>query len=87
MSTTGGDEIGRLGEDSGYTDRQNQAACRWGNRLSSNLYTMHKFAGEIAEAVVLGCTELPLILSPEESPLPILNTMEIHAEAAVQKIL
>lgn len=36
-----------------------------------------------AEAVVLGCTELPLILTPEESPLPLLDTMALHAQAAV----
>ncbi len=46
-----------------------------------------KLAEEGAEAVVLGCTELPLILTPEESPLPILDTMEIHAEAAVKAAL
>lgn len=43
-----------------------------------------RLAADGAEAVVLACTELPLILTPEESPLPILDTMEIHAEAAVQ---
>lgn len=40
-----------------------------------------------AEAVVLGCTELPLILSPEESPLPLLDTMALHARAAVDAAL
>ena len=44
-------------------------------------------AGKGAEAVVLGCTELPLILSPEESPIPVLDTMEIHTDAAVTEAL
>ena len=46
-----------------------------------------RLAGDGAESVILGCTELPLILTPEESPLPILDTMEIHAEAAVEAAL
>lgn len=40
-----------------------------------------------AEAVVLGCTELPLILTQEESLLPLLDTMELHARAAVDAAL
>jgi aspartate racemase len=44
-------------------------------------------ADEGAEAVVLGCTELPLILREKESPLPILDTMSLHARAAVDAAL
>ena len=36
-----------------------------------------------AEAVILGCTELPLIIAPDESPLPLIDTTRIHAAAAV----
>jgi aspartate racemase len=36
-----------------------------------------------SEAVVLGCTEIELLIGPEESPLPVLDSMRIHAEAAV----
>lgn len=46
-----------------------------------------RLAEEGAEAVVLGCTELPLILTPEECPLPILDTMALHAAAAVNEAL
>ncbi len=46
-----------------------------------------ELAGKGAEAVVLGCTELPLILGPEESPIPVLDTMEIHTDAAVSEAL
>jgi aspartate racemase len=42
---------------------------------------------EGAEAVVLGCTELPLILSSEDSPLPLLDTMALHVSAAVDAAL
>lgn len=36
-----------------------------------------------AEAVILGCTEIPLLISEADSALPILDTTLIHAEAAV----
>ncbi len=36
-----------------------------------------------AEGVVLGCTELPLILRPEDSGLPVFDTTALHALAAV----
>jgi aspartate racemase len=48
---------------------------------------VERIAGEGAEAVILGCTELPLILSVEDSPIPVLDTMEIHASAAVNAAL
>ncbi|MCK4354324.1 MAG: amino acid racemase [Dehalococcoidia bacterium] len=35
------------------------------------------------EALILGCTELPLILSEEAVGIPILDTTRIHAEAAL----
>ncbi|ERO65795.1 aspartate/glutamate racemase family protein [Pseudomonas piscis] len=36
-----------------------------------------------AQAVILGCTEIGLLLKPEHSPLPLLDTTELHAQAAV----
>lgn len=36
-----------------------------------------------AERVILGCTELPLVLSDEASPLPCLDPVEIHTRALV----
>ncbi len=33
------------------------------------------------EAIILGCTELPLILSEEEAGIPLLDTTKIHVEA------
>jgi aspartate racemase len=48
---------------------------------------VERLAGEGAEAVILGCTELPLILNPGNSPLPVLDTMKIHAESAVKESL
>ena len=35
-----------------------------------------------AEAVILGCTEIGLLIRPEDSVLPVFDTARIHAEAA-----
>lgn len=37
-----------------------------------------------AEGVVLGCTEITLLINQEESPLPLFDTTAIHAQAAVE---
>lgn len=39
------------------------------------------------EAVVLGCTELPLLLNDKVSPVPCLDTMRIHIETLVERIV
>lgn len=36
-----------------------------------------------AEAVILGCTEIMLLVRPEDSPVPIFDTTAIHAQAAI----
>ncbi len=43
--------------------------------------------GRGADSVALACTEIPLLLSPEESPLPAFSTTELHCRAAVAKAL
>jgi len=40
-----------------------------------------------AEGVILGCTELPLILSPEDADIPLFDTAELHALAAADMAL
>jgi aspartate racemase len=37
-----------------------------------------------AEGVVLGCTEIPLLIKQEDCDIPIFDTTRIHAEAAVK---
>lgn len=39
------------------------------------------------DAIILGCTELPLLLNDEVSPVPCLDTMKIHVNAIVNTIL
>lgn len=40
---------------------------------------------EGCDAVILGCTELPLILDSENSPIPVLDSTRILARAAIKK--
>jgi aspartate racemase len=37
-----------------------------------------------AEGVILGCTEIPLLVQPADFPLPLFDTTAIHAAAAVE---
>ena len=37
-----------------------------------------------AEGVILGCTEIPLLIAPEDVELTVFDTTAIHAEAAVR---
>ncbi len=36
-----------------------------------------------AEAIILGCTEIMLLVSQQDSPVPVFDTTRLHAEAAV----
>ncbi|HAU28098.1 MAG TPA: aspartate racemase, partial [Alteromonas australica] len=36
-----------------------------------------------AEAIILGCTEIALLISQTDTPLPLYDTTQIHADAAV----
>ncbi|MFB4315951.1 aspartate/glutamate racemase family protein [Actinomadura sp. 21ATH] len=40
-----------------------------------------------AEAVVLGCTEITLLIGPDDSPLPVLDSTRIHVERALDLAL
>jgi len=43
-----------------------------------------KLVREGAEGVVLGCTELPLLIRDEDSTVPLFDTCRLHAERAVE---
>ncbi|MCX7772967.1 MAG: amino acid racemase, partial [Clostridia bacterium] len=38
------------------------------------------------QALILGCTELPLILKPEDTAIPLLNTVQIHVESILKEM-
>lgn len=57
---------------------------------SSRLYfneVIEKLKSEGCDAVVLGCTEIPLIVRPEDTPLPTLDSTRLLARAALRKAL
>jgi aspartate racemase len=37
-----------------------------------------------AQGILLGCTEIDLLVGPEDSPLPVFDTTRLHAERAVE---
>ncbi len=46
---------------------------------------IERMQGEGCDAVVLGCTEIPLIMSDSNSPLPTLDSTRLLARAALQQ--
>jgi len=57
---------------------------------SSRLYFNEVTAGlksQGCDAVVLGCTEIPLIVRPDDCPLPTLDSTRLLARAALRKAL
>lgn len=47
------------------------------------LQIMQKLQKEGAEGIILGCTEIPLLIKPNDFDLPLFDTTFIHANAAV----
>ncbi len=48
---------------------------------------INKMIEEGAEGVILGCTEIPLLVLPEDVTIPIFDTTRIHAESAVMEAI
>ena len=48
---------------------------------------IRNLADEGCDAVILGCTELPLLIAPDASPLPTLDSTRLLSRAALRKAL
>ena len=48
---------------------------------------IEQMVGQGAEGIILGCTEIGLLLHQEDSRVPLFDTTRIHAEAAVEYAL
>ncbi len=48
------------------------------------LAIMNRLISEGVEAIILGCTEIPLLIQSQDCPVPIFDTTTIHAVAAVE---
>jgi aspartate racemase len=40
-----------------------------------------------AECIILGCTEIPMLISQDDFDIPILDTTKIHSQAVVEYIV
>lgn len=64
--------------------------CQGQLLASSRQYYMqviNELAAQGAEGVILGCTEIGLLINQADSPIPVFDTTAIHAAAAVQFLL
>jgi aspartate racemase len=50
-------------------------------------HVMSQLANRGATAILLGCTEISLLVESSDSPLPLFDTTELHALAAVDRAL
>lgn len=48
---------------------------------------VERLADRGAEGVILGCTEIGLLIGDDDVPVPVFDTARIHAEAAVERAL
>jgi aspartate racemase len=51
------------------------------------LLVIDKLIQQGAEGVILGCTEIPLLIKQEDCPVPVFDTTLLHATAAVDFVL
>jgi len=73
------DEIGRIIMDELVQSRFTPQAVATFQRV------MGRMKGEGCDAVVLGCTEIPLIMNDANSPLPTLDSTRLLAQAALRR--
>ena len=45
---------------------------------------MRELADRGAEDILLGCTEIDLLVTQQDSPVPVFDTTRLHAERAVE---
>lgn len=47
------------------------------------LAIIQELMAEGAEGIILGCTEIPMLIQPHDVPVPVFDTVRIHAAAAI----
>jgi aspartate racemase len=48
------------------------------------LDVIERLAAQGAHGIILGCTEIPLLVRPEHCPMPLFDTATLHADAALR---
>jgi aspartate racemase len=51
------------------------------------LAIIDELAARGAQGVVLGCTEIPLLVKPQHTRVPLFDTAVLHAEAALTRAI
>jgi aspartate racemase len=57
------------------------------NSKAEYLRIIDSLSNQGADAVILGCTEIGMLVNQEDTEIRLLNTIEIHAEKAVERAL
>ena len=47
---------------------------------------MQRLVDAGAEGIILGCTEIALLVGPDDAPVPLFDTTALHARAAAQAL-
>lgn len=79
-------------EELGYIDEKITSELEYGIVTKETEEQFIRIIKRMAEedgiqAVILGCTELPLLLSDDNSPIPCLDTVKIHTQDIIRNIL
>ncbi|MDQ0542816.1 aspartate/glutamate racemase [Methylobacterium brachiatum] len=48
---------------------------------------MARLVADGAEVIILGCTEIMLLVQAADSPVPLFDTTALHAESAIESAL
>lgn len=59
---------------------------REGSRMAYRA-VIDRLVGEGAQGIILGCTEIELLIGADDSPVPVFPTTRLHVEAAVEASL
>ena len=79
--------VPEVGDQQRLNDVIYQELCRGEIRPSSRelfLEIIEGLRGRGAEGIVLGCTEIPLLVEPKDCTLPLFNTALLHAAKALE---
>ena len=79
------------GADAAEVNRVIYEECTRGQFLEGSRANYREIIARLvangADSIILGCTELPLLVQPEDSTVPLFDTTTLHALAAVDRAL
>ena len=79
-------------EEKSYIETKIETEIEFGRVMPETQQTFREIADRIiqekkVQAVVLGCTELPLVFRGIQLPVPYIDVMQVHIKALIQTIL